>query len=100
MKLVHVATKRLSALLVCDGIVFVSLVAIVIAAFAEDGIALAAVAAIGISALVGLGWRLDRTTRASPRQIPVTPQDYGSEDAGLLHAALVQLSSIDLDGAG
>jgi len=58
MKMVHVLTKRLSALLVCDAIVFASLGAMVIVAFAEGGLALAAGAVIGVSAFVGISWYL------------------------------------------
>lgn len=100
MKGMHALARRLSAQLVCDGVLLVILGAIVIAAFAEGGLALAAAAAIGISALIGLGWWFDRATKESPRQFPAAPTDHGSGDAGLLHAAVVQLSSIDLDGLG
>ena len=58
MKMMHVLTKPLSALLVCDVIVFASLGAIVIVAFAEGGLALAVPVVIGLSVFVGISWYL------------------------------------------
>ena len=58
MEILHGLTKKLSVLLVCDVVAFASLGVVVLVAFAEGRLALAAATAVGLSAVVGLSWWL------------------------------------------
>ena len=101
MKWTHALATLFSEELVCDGVLLVALAAIMVAAFAEGGFARAAATAMGISAVVGLGWWFSRATKEQPRHFPDAPTEYGTEDAALLlHAAVDQFSSTDFDGLG
>jgi hypothetical protein len=98
MKWIHALATLFSEALVCDGVLLVGLAAIVVAAFAEGGFARAAATAMGLSAVIGLGWWFSRATREPPGHFPYAPTEYGTEDAALLLHAVVQFSSFDFDG--
>ena len=98
MKMLPVLTKRLSVLLVCDAIAFASAGAIVMVAFAESGLALAAAATIGISALVAISWWLGEALAGLLQRYPAARLGSGSQEERVEHATDPRVAPHDVDG--
>ena len=94
MKIALALTKRLFAFSAGDVIVFGSVVAILMIAFAQFALPLAAVGAIGLS--WWLGWALQGVLDSSR----AVHREHRSQEEWLQRAAVLEVAPNDLDGLG